>query len=450
MKYIRLFSRIILGIVFIFSGFVKAVDPLGSAYKFSDYFIAFHLDFLEFSALPLAFLLSAFELALGIILILGYRRRVIFRILMWFMLFFTMLTLLLALFNPVSDCGCFGDALILTNWQTFLKNVVLMVFVLLLWFHHKVETTHGRSFGEWMLIVSVYAGAVWFSVWNYQHLPLLDFRPYDVGTVIANEMEIPEGAEMDEYETTLTYMERESGKKRAFTLENYPRDTSLWEFVTSDSRLVKKGFEPPVHDFAIMDETGTDQVPAILSDPQYSLLLISHHLEEANKQALIMAREWSQVALLANDFSFYAITASPDSEVEAIVSSLDLGYPFHAADEIMLKTMVRSNPGFLLISNGTIIGKWGFRDFPSVESLNPDALELIGNASVSMDEASLLLMEAGIYEDFSPGVMTFETLLPALVYEDGASRRERGVVTGFILGILLLLLLSNLITPIRT
>ena len=140
MKFFRVIGRLLLGGVFLFSGFVKAVDPLGSAYKFSDYFNAFGLGFLEVTALPLAVLLSSFELLLGFALILGYRRRIVYEVLMWFMLFFTLLTLILAVFNPVSDCGCFGDALILTNWETFLKNLVLMVFVVPPYIHRKVET----------------------------------------------------------------------------------------------------------------------------------------------------------------------------------------------------------------------------------------------------------------------------------------------------------------------
>ncbi|TFH26781.1 MAG: DoxX family protein, partial [Bacteroidia bacterium] len=205
MKYIRLLSRIILGMVFIFSGFVKAVDPLGSAYKFADYFAAFRLGFLEFLALPMGVLLSAFELVLGIILILGYRKRVIFAVTLWFMVFFTVLTFILALFNPVSDCGCFGDALILTNWQTFYKNVVLMVFVLILWVARKKESDSGPVVGEWVVIGGLYVMASLFSFWNYRHLPLIDFRPYDVGTVISEKMNVPEGMPVDEYKTSLVY-----------------------------------------------------------------------------------------------------------------------------------------------------------------------------------------------------------------------------------------------------
>ncbi len=271
MKYVKVVSRIILGIVFIFSGFVKAVDPLGSAYKFADYFSAFKLGFLEFSALPLGVFLAVFELVLGITLILGYRRKTVYWILMWFMSFFTLLTFVLALSNPVSDCGCFGDALILTNWETFLKNVILMVFVLILYLQRKQEVETGLRYREWMVIIIFFAGAACFSIWNYRHLPLLDFRPYDVGTVIQDEMEIPEGVPVDEYETTLIYKNKETGKSEEFSMENYPRDTLVWEFESSDSKLVNKGYEPPIHDFAIMDEYGDDLADEILNNRDYSL-----------------------------------------------------------------------------------------------------------------------------------------------------------------------------------
>ena len=131
MKTLRTFSRLLIGVVFIFSGFVKAVDPMGSTYKFIDYFNAFHLSFLEGLALPLAIVLSSIELVLGVSLLLGYRMKITSWIVLLFIAFFTVLTFILAIFNPVSDCGCFGDALILTNWQTFYKNVLLKISILL-------------------------------------------------------------------------------------------------------------------------------------------------------------------------------------------------------------------------------------------------------------------------------------------------------------------------------
>ncbi len=443
MTYHRLLSRIILGMVFIFSGFVKAVDPLGSAYKFADYFIAFRLGFLEFLTLPIGVLLSAFELVLGITLILGYRKRIIFWITMWFMVFFTVLTFILAIFNPVSDCGCFGDALILTNWQTFLKNLVLMVFVLILWFARKKESGNGPAIREWVVIGGFFVMVSLFSIWNYRHLPLIDFRPYDVGTVISEKMEIPEGMPMDEYRTTLIYRNRESGKSTSFTMDDYPKDTLLWEFENSESKLVKRGYEPPIYDFAMMDEYGNERVDEILSDRGYSLIMISHDLPEARESALAAAGDWSQLEILADDFSFYAVTSTTSSEVEAISAELGLGYRFLAADEIMLKTIVRSNPGFILLKSGAIMGKWGWRDFPSVEQVLPEWPELIGNASAPMDEEAQLLKEAGVYDDFSFDVMEFDQFIPDLLLKEGTKQRERGVITGFILGVLLLMLLSE-------
>lgn len=449
MKYIRLVSRFLVGLVFIFSGFVKAVDPLGSAYKFADYFTAFKLGFLEFLALPMGIFLSAFELILGLTLILGYRRKAMFTILMWFMSFFTLLTFVLAIFNPVSDCGCFGDALILTNWETFFKNVVLMVFVLVLYFGRKNTYESGPALREWLLIAVLFAGASLFSFWNYRHLPLIDFRPYDVGTVIREEMEIPDGVAVDEYETSLIYRNRETGKENSFTMENYPKDTLQWEFVDSESKLVKRGYEPPIHDFAIMDNYGSDQVDEILSDGGYSLIMIAHDLTLADEEALFQAGEWSQLEIFASDFSFYAVSATTSAEVESICTEQGLGYDFLAGDEIMLKTIVRSNPGFMLLKNGVILGKWSYRDFPTLEELDPQWPELIGNASAPLDEETQLLMEAGALEDFSFDVVEFDHFVPDLLLKDGARKRENGVSLAFLLAIIAAFFLAGYISPLK-
>ena len=443
MRYFRMFGRWLLGVVFIFSGFVKAVDPLGSAYKFSDYFNAFGLGFLEATALPLAIVLSSFELVLGMALILGYHKRVIYKVLFWFMLFFTLLTLVLAIFNPVSDCGCFGDALILTNWETFLKNVALMVFVIPLYLHRKRAEPGMHGSSEWAVIAGFYLLSCGFSVWNNRHLPLLDFRPYDVGTVIAEEMTVPEGAPQDEYETTLIYRNRETGEESEFTIEDYPRDTTTWEFVASDSRLISKGYEPPIHDFAIMDEMGNDIVDILLADQGYSRLMIAHDLEKADQQALRNAAIWSRLERVASGYSFYAVTATTSDLTESLASSLGLEYQFHWADEIMLKTVVRSNPGFVLIRDGAIAAKWGFRDFPALEDLKPQWPELIGNAMAPVDQEMEMLMEAGVYEDFSYDVIRFQEVIPDLLYEPADRKREKGVVAGFGLSILILLFVGG-------
>lgn len=450
MRYLSLVSRMVLGSVFIFSGFVKAVDPLGSAYKFSDYFTAFGMGFLEFLALPLGVFLSAFELVLGVTLILGYRRSLAYRIVWWFLLFFTLLTLILALFNPVSDCGCFGDALILTNWQTFLKNLILMLIVIPLYLmRNREEGADVRPWSEWAVIVMLFVFASGFSLWNHAHLPVVDFRPYDVGTLIREEMGIPEGEPVDTYETELVYRNRATGETESFTIENYPRDTLEWEFVTSESRLVSKGYEPPIHDFAIMDQEGNDIVDRILTDKGYSLLMVSFDLSHADGPSLLKAMDWSKLEILADDFSFYAVTASPSLQVDNISNDLGLDYPFYAADEIMLKTVVRSNPGFLLISNGVIAGKWGFRDFPAVEELQPGWTELIGNATAPMDEEAQLLMEAGVYDEFSYGVVDFDQMISRLLFEHESAREEHATVAIFVITVLLLVVVGHSISPVR-
>lgn len=449
MKYIRLLSRLIVGVVFIFSGFVKAVDPLGSAYKFSDYFAAFKLDFLDLLALPMGIFMSAFELILGISLIIGYRRKVMYVLLMIFMSFFTLLTLILAVFNPVSDCGCFGDALILSNWETFFKNLGLMIFVLIIYLSRESDVGSTAILREWLVIVCLFVFASLFSYWNYRHLPLMDFRPYDVGTVIRDEMEIPEGVAMDEYETTLIYKNRMTGRTSSFTMEDYPKDTLKWEFVDSESKLVKRGYEPPIHDFAIMDADGLDLVDEILADEGYSLILLAHNLEAANKEALIDAGEWAQLEQFASDYSFYAVTAATTTEVESVTAGLGLGYRFFAGDEIMLKTIVRSNPGFMLIKNGSILGKWAYRDFPALEELDPQWPELVGNASAPMDEETRLFLEEGVHEEYTFDLIDFDKFIPELLLKEGARKQERAIGLVFVLTILLFMMLAGRISPIK-
>jgi hypothetical protein len=198
-----------------------------------------------------------------------------------------------------------------------------------------------------------------------------------------------------------------------------------------------------------MDEDGTDLVDELLADKGYSLLMISYDLKKANEQALQDVRGWSQLDILADDFSFYGVTATTSAEAEAITESLNLGYDFYAGDEIMLKTIVRSNPGFMLLRNGIIIAKWAYRDFPSIEKLDPEWSELIGNASVPMDEEAELLMEAGVYDEFSFDVVDFDRFLPELLYKKTVQKKEKGVLIAFILGVLFLLYISSYVSPIR-
>jgi len=367
MKLLNFISRIITGSVFIFSGFVKAVDPLGLTYKFSDYFIAFGIQFLEPIALPLAILLSSVEFLIGISLFFGYKYKLAAWILVIFMSFFTVLTFILALTNPVSDCGCFGDAIILTNWQTFFKNLCILPFTFIIFIYRKKISGLYPILNEWIFLGVFAIVIIILQIYSLRHLPPVDFRPYSIGTYIPGKMIVPEGAPVDEYKTYLYY--EKDGKVKEFTDENFPWQDTTWKFVESKHVLVKKGYEPPIHDFTMIDEYGYDHSEIVLADKGYSLLLITDNLSKANKEALKYANKLA-VAAESNNWSFYCLNASSESEVEEIKRSLELDYQCLTTDEITLKTIIRSNPGLMLIKEGIIIDKWHFRDFPAPEELN--------------------------------------------------------------------------------
>jgi uncharacterized membrane protein YphA (DoxX/SURF4 family) len=371
MKVINLISRIIVGVVFIFSSFVKAVDPIGSTLKFTDYFIAFGIPFLNPLALPMAILLSSTEFLVGISLLFGYKYRFASWILIVFMSFFTILTLILAITNPVTDCGCFGDAIIMTNWQTFFKNVCILPFSIIIFFFRNRMPALYSSLKEWVFIALYATIIVVLQFYSLRHLPPLDFRPYSIGTYITDKMTIPEDKPIDEYRTYLYY--EKDGRVEEFTEENFPWQDTSWKFIESKHVLIKKGYEPPIHDFTMYDDNGYDHTEVVLADEGYTFLLISDNLAKADINGLEKSILLASSAY-ANNHSFYCLTASSSQEVEEISSSLALQYSFYTTDEIALKTIIRSNPGLLLIKEGVIINKWHYRDFPDPEEMSSELL----------------------------------------------------------------------------
>lgn len=366
-KIIAEFSRIFLGCLFIFSGFVKAIDPLGGTYKNIDYFEAFGLGFFNFSALPFAIFLSALEFSLGIGLIMGVYRRFHSILVLLFMLFMTPLTLYLAIANPVSDCGCFGEALVISNWQTFIKNLFLLAAAIVLYYWYKRITPLFSRKSRSLVVLWCWIFILGLSLYCYTYLPILDFRPYKVGADIPELMKIPDDAEHDLYESVLIYSK--DGKTEEFTLENYPRDDDSWVFVDSRSKLVKKGYEAPIHDFAAVDEEGVDITERILSNPSYTFLLVGHKLEKAKESNVDRINGIYDYAR-SYGYDFYALTSSLPEGIREWVENTGAEYPFCTMDDITLKTIVRSNPGLLLIHEGVIINKWPHRTLPEESLLN--------------------------------------------------------------------------------
>ena len=379
-------SRLILGIVFIFSGFVKGVDPLGSTYKFTDYFNAFNLGFLEPLALVLAITLAAMEFIIGVSLLFRFRYQLGVWVVLVFMSFFTMITLILALTNPVSDCGCFGDAIIMTNWQTFFKNLILIPFVLhIFWFRASRQDSF-KSLFSWLAIAVFTLVFLGMEIYAYRHLPQLDFRPYSVGTYIPAKMSIPEGAPQDEFKTFLYY--EKDGTVEEFNEDNFPWEDTTWTYVDSKHILVKKGYEPPIHDFTIVDETDIDITTEILSDDGYSFLLVATHLEKSDTEALNYASRLAAWCGQAGH-SFYCTTASGEQEIEEIRQTQDPAFGFHTTDEITLKTIVRANPGLLLLREGTILAKWHYRDFPELEDFEDILPSLMTENRIASEKRTL-------------------------------------------------------------
>ncbi|HUV01165.1 MAG TPA: BT_3928 family protein [Bacteroidales bacterium] len=357
MKIIRIAGRIIVGLVFMFSGFVKAIDPMGFTYKFHDYFQAFHLGFLDFLSLPLSIFFCTIEFIAGLSVLSGIRQKEGIWVVMILMMIFTPLTLILALTNPVSDCGCFGDAIHLTNWQTFGKNIILVPFVLILFFAINSKSYRSLQKTEWAILSSFVALFVIFCFSNLRYLPVMDFLPYKTGTNIPEKMIIPEGMPVNEYKTTFIY--EKDGLKKEFTLDNYPADDTSWVFVDQVSVLVKKGYQPPINDLSITTVENEDLTDKILSDKGYSLLLISTKLKEADDENLQKGFELGSHCNEAG-INFYVITSSVSDEVKDYSN----GLLFCTADEITLKTMVRSNPGYILLREGNIVGKWSWANVP--------------------------------------------------------------------------------------
>ena len=362
MKIINYISRIIVGITFIFSGAVKAIDPLGSVYKFQDYFSAFNLGFLSDLSLILAIILCSLEFLAGFSVLFNIRFRTGIWTVMLLMMLFTPLTLVLALTNPVSDCGCFGDAVHLTNWQTFFKNIILLIPAVWLFIsRNNIAASAGAARG-WALLSIIWLCFLAFIFYNLRYLPVIDFLPYKTGTYIPEKMIVPEGKEPDKYETTFIY--EKNGERKEFSIDNYPADDTTWKFIDQKSVLVSKGYEPPIHDLIITSMNGENLTQQILSSKNSTMLMVVRKNKEIDPELLKTGMEIGRFCK-NNSIDFYKLTSSSENGVTYLDEDSGICY----ADETVLKTMVRSNPGYLLLKEGTILHKWSWANLPDTAEI---------------------------------------------------------------------------------
>ena len=378
--------RTLLGLVFIFSGAVKAIDPLGTVYKIEDYLKAFEGFFTNLlpAAEAAAWVLIVLELLLGVCMVLNVRTKCTSWIALLFYCVMTPLTLYIALTNPVSDCGCFGDAIVLTNWQTFWKNVVLIVLAIILVALRKSTHPLWRGWMELVIATTTIAAAISFMTWTKQHLPIKDFRPYKIGNHLPTIME---DYEPDQYE--YTYICAKDSVEQAFTAENYPDST--WTLVRYESKLIKKGYESPIHDFEVINADGDDITGDILESTTPVTLVIMYDLAKADKSQMTKVEELYYAAQqyitseeeeviescdsITNDSTysenteyseityntnFYIITGSNTDEF--VVEYPALSECICTCDPVTLKTIVRANPGVIVLKDGIVIDKYNLKN----------------------------------------------------------------------------------------
>jgi len=364
---IKISSKLIVALVFIFSGFVKCVDPTGTAIKMEEYLIAFHMDFLVPLSMLASVAMCGAELLVGIMLLFNLKIKWAIWGAIAMMLFYTPLTLWLAISNKVGDCGCFGDAIKLTNWQTFLKNVVLdviLVFIYLNRNHYKNKLKQVIQVGASGVLAILVIG---FEIFNLNHLPAIDFMPYKTGNNIPAGMIVPPGAPKEVRSPIVLYYEK-AGKTEKFSLQNYPGNDSTWRYVKTESKVLKKGYEPPIHDFIITTPDGQEITDLILSDEVPSLLIVFHTL---NKTSLKNIGEINRLAdqAVSKGYKVYGLTSSLPEEFEVFKEKARATYPLYNMDGTTLKTMIRSNPGVILLKKGTIMGKWNAKQLKKLKSI---------------------------------------------------------------------------------
>ena len=380
--------RIVLGLTFILSGFVKAIDPLGTQYKIEDYLGVLSLGGMlpDFVTLGTSVAISAIEFTLGVLLLFAISRRVISKVTLVFMTIMTLITAWLYIANPISDCGCFGDAIHLTNGETLLKNVIMLVMTAVVVYKPR-DMIRTLSNGNSTIVINYSVLFILlYAAYSLYMLPQFDFRPYHIGANIEEGMKIPEGAPQPEFETT--FMMKKDGQTKEFTLENYPDST--WEFVDSKTIMVKEGFVPPIHDFSILSLNGDDLTEDILQQKGYTFLLIAPYLEKADDSNF---GPIDQIYEYAEEYGykFYCLTASGKQAIAHWQDMTGAEYPFYNTDAVTLKTIIRSNPGMLLLKDGTVIQKWSHNELPNDSELYAPLNQLtIGTQKATSDTRMIL------------------------------------------------------------
>ena len=366
MKFLRTFSCLLIGIMFIFSGLTKAIDPIGSGFVIAEYLKALGLDFFTPLAVTGGVVQSMVELLLGVALIVGLRMRLTTLFSMAIMVFFTFFTLWIALYNPVRHCGCFGDAIILSNWETFYKNLIFTPFTIFLFVQRKHFRPLAAPKWEWSALALFGLVSILLSIYCYRHLPLIDFTGFRVGNHIPQAMTVPDDAPKHQYETTLTY--QKGTVVQTFTMDNIPDST--WTFISAKTRLVKMGALPQIPTFAVSTyQEGRYITDSLLSIKGPLLILIVPHTDKALTKAFEKAKSIYQQTAEQGRLPFITLSGSNEEMTSEMLHQYGITAPFFFADTKTLYTMIRANPGLMLLYDATVVAKWSAYDIPDLSKI---------------------------------------------------------------------------------
>lgn len=369
------FSRLFVGILFIFSGLIKANDTLGFSYKLEEYFDVFHMSFLSPMATGIAMFLCILEIVLGALLLFGFWSKKVTAGLLGIIIFFAFLTFVSAAFKVVTSCGCFGDAIPLTPWQSFSKDMVLLVLIVYLFINRSKISPVTRNEGQQKVgLIAVVALSFIFCIYTYTYLPVIDFLPYKIGESIPDAMKIPEGAAPDQYLIMYKLKNKATGAAKEMSDKDYLKSgiwkDNNWEIIGQpEQKLIKKGYEPKIRDLVISDAAGTNYTKELLENPYYNLVVVAYNLNHTDEKAIGKLNALILDATEQFNVRTVMLTANSAQDAEAFSKRNKLLSEIFYADAVPLKSMVRANPGILLLKNGVVINKWSYQSMPSFDKL---------------------------------------------------------------------------------
>ena len=358
------FSRIFVGILFIISGLIKLNDPVGFSYKLAEYFgePVFNLPFLIPFSLALALFIVILEVVLGVMLLLGYQSKITVWLLLLLIIKFTFLTFYSAYFNVVKDCGCFGDALHLTPWESFTKDVVLLFFILILFVNVKlVQPLFTAKIQNLLVGISLVLCGI-MGYWVLNHLPIIDFRPFKVGNNIQKGMEIPEGAPQSVVEMVFIY--KVNGVDTEFTEKDLMKIPAGATFVDRKDKILAEGYVPPIHDFT-MEKEGSDYKEELLVEPKL-VLFVAYDLVLANKEGMLLLKNIQKEAE-AKGYKVIGMTGATQEQIEITKKEYGFTFDFYFCDAIALKTIERANPSIVILEKGTVKQKVHYNDIEDLK-----------------------------------------------------------------------------------